>query len=135
MQVTFRQSVCINGIEFKKGTHEVPKDVLAHKYFHKLIQAGLVSEAEGLKVTPETLEQRNKRLSEKLLKKAVKAAEEQVKAQTEPEEVQEAPADEDFYQTSEPVESDDQSYEEESFIEEPEVKAPKKKPKKKKSKK
>lgn len=70
MLVKFKQAVHLNGKDYANGSvHEVTDELAAHPYFHKLVGAGLVVETEAAKViTPETLEERQKKLAETLLK-------------------------------------------------------------------
>lgn len=71
MLVKFKQAVHLNGKSYANGSsHEVTEELNAHPYFHKLIAAGLVVETEASKIiTPESLEERQKKLAETLLSK------------------------------------------------------------------
>lgn len=61
MKVQFKQAVCINGRDYKLGVHEIPKELLATKHFHKLILSGYVTEAEPVKISADTPEQIQKK--------------------------------------------------------------------------
>lgn len=66
MLVKFKQAVYLAGKEYSKGTHSVSEAVLAHKFFHKLIKAGLVEDGEAVKTAaPLSLEERQKMILEK----------------------------------------------------------------------
>lgn len=68
MRIHFKQAVHLDGKDYALGTHDVPESVLKNnKYFHKLMEAGLVMDAEGKEIiSPESLQERNRKLSEKL---------------------------------------------------------------------
>src|SRR4051812_38511809 len=75
MRVYFKQSASFGGKEYKVGSHEVSKEVLAHKFFHKMIKAGLVVEEEAKAIiSPASLQEKQARLAEKLMAKAGKAS-------------------------------------------------------------
>jgi len=65
MLVKFKQAVHIKKKDYSRGVHEVPVDVLADAYFHRLIQAGLVEDADKI-VAPISAEERQKQLAEKI---------------------------------------------------------------------
>lgn len=68
MRIHFKQAVHIDGKDYALGTHDVPESLLKNnKYFHKLMEAGLVLDAEAMGiVSHETLADRQKKLAEKL---------------------------------------------------------------------
>lgn len=75
--VKFKQAVHLNGKSYANNSvHEVTEELAAHPYFHKLIGAGLVVETEAAKViSPETLEERQKKLADTLLSRNKSALE------------------------------------------------------------
>lgn len=106
MFVQFKQAASFLGKDYSKGIHEVPEGVLKHAFFLKMAEAGLVFEVNPAKAeTPESLHERQKKLSEKLAKKAEAAiaADEEVKA-SEPEEMEE-PFEMDSEQEEKPAKS------------------------------
>lgn len=74
MRVKFKQAVHIGGKDYPRGVHEVSEAHLKDKYFHKLIQANLVEDAEATKVvSADSLQDRQRKLAERILP-AAKAA-------------------------------------------------------------
>lgn len=70
----FKQAAHIAGHHFKLGVHDVPEKVEYHPYFLKLVSAGLVVEAEATKViSPQSHQERGKKLLEKILSKKAAA--------------------------------------------------------------
>lgn len=41
-----RQSLCLVGKDYPRGTHQLPKEVLVDKFFLKCVKAGLIIEGE-----------------------------------------------------------------------------------------
>lgn len=75
MKIQFLQAAHLDGKNYSRGLHEVPEKSLSNRYFHKLVKAGLVYEADAVKiVTPVSLEMRQKELLEKINKRNVKQA-------------------------------------------------------------
>lgn len=69
MRVQFKQAVHLDGKDYPRGIHEVPEKALQSKFFHKLIKAGLVLDAEAAQVVaPVSEHQRQLKLAEKLAK-------------------------------------------------------------------
>lgn len=67
MRVKFKQAVYLCGREYSVGTHEVPGEVLKHKFFHRLIKAGMVEDGEATPVAqPTSIVDRQKKLAERL---------------------------------------------------------------------
>ncbi len=75
MQVQFKQAAHICGKDYSRGFHQVSEDVMQSKFFLKLVNAGLVLDAEEAKmVSAEPLHARQARLAEKLAADAKAAA-------------------------------------------------------------
>ncbi len=142
MHVVFKQAVCIGDKDFSRGAHNVPVEVQQHPYFLKLVNLGLVVEAEASKViSPQTMQDRQKALADKLMKAQPKVVAAPVKEEIPP--IEDAQPEEDFDAVDQKDDSDvsfdemsDDDVVAEDVVDEAEVEVPKEaKPKKKKSKK
>lgn len=85
MKIQFLKTVMIGKSHFKIGVHEVSDEILETKAFHKYLSAGWVCDPdEKALIKPESIDERNKRLAEKLVggmdkSKALKAPKVEVK--------------------------------------------------------
>ena len=69
MRFRFMQAVNLGGKNYKKGLHVLPLDVQKNGFFQKLLKAKLVlsADAEKTAAPPLALNERNKKLAEKLV--------------------------------------------------------------------
>lgn len=68
MRLLFKQSVHLCGQDYKKGTHDVGDDVMKDPYFKRLVAAGLILDADEVKiVSPLSAEQKQEKLIKKLV--------------------------------------------------------------------
>lgn len=68
MRVKFNQAAYFGKREFSKGVHEVSGDILGNKFFHKMIQAGMVEDGEMVSaVSPLSISERKMQFAEKVL--------------------------------------------------------------------
>jgi hypothetical protein len=73
MRVKFLQAAHFAGKDYGKGTHDVPEVVTSHKFFHKMVEAGLIVDVEASEmIAPKSLQERAKDLAEKLAKPVVR---------------------------------------------------------------
>lgn len=72
LHVKFKQAVHLDGKDYAKDSiHEVTEKLAGHHYFKKLVNSGLVIEAQPAQIiTPKTLQERQADLAEKLLSKS-----------------------------------------------------------------
>lgn len=69
MRIQLLQAAHLGGKSYKQGVHDLPEAAVKDRFFHKLVQAGLAIDAEGIApVLAESLQQRQARLAEKLAK-------------------------------------------------------------------
>lgn len=74
MQIQFKQAVSLKGKngkskDYSRGIHEVDSEHLEDPHFHRLLKAGLVLDVEETRViAPTSLQDKQKRLAEKLAK-------------------------------------------------------------------
>lgn len=67
MRVLFKQSVHLCGRDYALGSHDVSDAVMRHPFFQKLVNAGLILDAEEAKIiSPIPVQERQKALSDKL---------------------------------------------------------------------
>lgn len=124
MRIQLLQAAHLGGKSYALGIHDLPEKAIEDRFFHKLVQAGLAVEPEASAfVAPESLQDRQKRLADKLVKasdekalaarKAVIASQEAEKSLNASGQEAQAPAAQDNTVT-EDGESEDQDSEESS---------------------
>lgn len=82
MLVRVMQAIHLGGKDYRKGIHEIPSEVLKHASAQHAIKAGYIQDAseQGL-IRPESLQDRQLRLAEKLHKSVPGVAAPQAKIQ------------------------------------------------------
>jgi hypothetical protein len=73
MSYLFKQAICLKGVDYHRGVHKLPGDVLEDPVFKKFLRTGLIvdqSSKEPL-ISFDSLADKNKKLAEKLVKPEV----------------------------------------------------------------
>lgn len=74
MEYLFKQSVCLGGKDYLRGSqHSVPEKIEYSQVFIRYVGLGLIVEAEAKTISPESLAERQQRFHDKLVKRAAEA--------------------------------------------------------------
>jgi len=80
MEILFKQAVCLNGVDYSKGVHDIPKEALATKYFQAMVKAGLAVPHDKT-INAQSEAEKQKKMSEDLFAVTQKAQEDFAKAE------------------------------------------------------